>query len=166
MAPRIRPATPDDIPFIAGVEGAPTSAGFIGRFTAERHAALMRDPDSLHLVALDGAGERFGFAILWELSDPNGNVLLKRIAVARPGEGLGAPFLALVIDRVFARPESHRLWLTVAPHNPRAQRLYEAFGFQVEGRQREAIHSPERGRFDLIQMSILRPEWAARQRTP
>jgi RimJ/RimL family protein N-acetyltransferase len=166
MAPGLRIATPDDIPFIAGLERAPSSEDFIGHFEPDHHAALMADPDSLHLLGLDEAGEPFGFAILWGLSAPNGNVLLKRTAVARPGEGLGRPFLTMVIDRVFAWPRSHRVWLTVAPYNPRAQRVYETLGLKLEGRLREVIQSPKRGRIDLIQMSILRHEWEARQRTP
>ncbi|KAA2242118.1 GNAT family N-acetyltransferase [Salinarimonas soli] len=166
MAPAIREATREDIAFIIGLERAPANARLIGRFEAERHAALLDEPDSRHLLGVDGAGEPFGFAILWGLCDPNGNVLLKRTAVAGPGEGLGRPFLERVVDWVFARPESHRLWLTVAPYNPRAQRVYATLGFVEEGRQREALIVPEGGRVDVIQMSILRPEWAARQRTP
>ncbi len=50
--------------------------------------------------------------------------------------------------------------------NRRLRRHRECRQVAARGRQREAIHSPERGRFDLIQMSILRHEWAARQRTP
>lgn len=156
----VRPGTAEDVAFVAGLERAATSEGFISRFEPEEHARLMADPANLYLIGEGGGGERTAFAILFGLDDVrHGNVLLKRVAVTAPGTGQGAPFLAAVIGRVFARPETHRLWLTVAAHNPRARHVYERLGFQVEGTLRETFWSPERGRYDALQMSLLRPEW-------
>ncbi len=163
----IRPATPDDVAFVVALERAPSSQGFISRFEPERHAALMATSDDQHLIGLDGAGERIGFAILWGLDDlRHGNVLLKRVAVEAPGRGLGRPFLAAVIDHAFARPETYRLWLTVGPRNERAQHVYRSLGFVPEGRLRQTHARPDGTREDALQMSLLRPEWEARQRTP
>ncbi len=163
----LRDATPDDIAFVAGLERAPSSEGFISRFEPGEHARLIADPANLYLIGEAGGGPA-GFAILFGLDDTrHGNVLLKRVAVTAPGAGLGRPFLAAVIERVFARPESHRLWLTVTERNPRARHVYERLGFIVEGRLRQAFRSPEHGRYDGLQMSLLRPEWeAGAQRTP
>ncbi len=161
---RLRPATPDDIAFVAGLERAPSSDGFISRFEPAEHARLMADPANLYLLGEGEGGEPIGFAIVFGLDDlRHGNVLIKRIAVTAPGRGLGRPFLTAVVDRLFARPQTHRLWLTVAEHNSRARHVYEGLGFVVEGRLREAYCSPERGRYDALQMSLLRPEWEARR---
>ncbi|HYF52707.1 MAG TPA: GNAT family protein [Salinarimonas sp.] len=155
----IRAATPEDVPFVAGLERAPSSEGFVARFEPERHARDLADPANLYLIG-ERDGAAIGFAILWGLDDRrHGNVLLKRVAVTAPGTGVGRTFLRAVIERVFARPESHRLWLTVADHNARARHVYEGLGFVLEGRLREAHWSPERGRYDALQMSLLRQEW-------
>jgi RimJ/RimL family protein N-acetyltransferase len=64
-----------------------------------------------------------------------------------------------VIDWVFARSESHRLWLDVFDDNARARRIYRAVGFREDGLLREAYVRPDGARVTQVLMSILRAEW-------
>jgi RimJ/RimL family protein N-acetyltransferase len=100
--------------------------------------------------------------MLQSLDEPAGNVHLRRIAVAVPDRGVGRAILVQVAAWVFARPQSHRFWLNVAPHNERARHLYADFGFQQEGVLREAHVNPQGERISSVLMSLLRHEWEAR----
>ena len=73
------------------------------------------------------------------------------------GQGYGGEALTLAVSYCWRELNLQRVGLTVLSHNPRAMRLYERLGFQVEGRLRRATHVD--GQFhDVIVMSILRPE--------
>ena len=61
----------------------------------------------------------------------------------------------------FDRIGLHRVGLSVFEFNERAIGSYEKVGFQVEGRDREAI-SRDGQRWDEPRMGILAPEWQAR----
>jgi RimJ/RimL family protein N-acetyltransferase len=81
------------------------------------------------------------------------------------GHGYGSEATELMVAHAFTRLALHRVALTVFEFNVRAIRTYEKCGFTVEGRARGAIFRD--GRFwDEIHMSILAPEWEARQREP
>ena len=81
------------------------------------------------------------------------------------GHGYGSEATELMVAHAFTRLALHRVALTVFEFNVRAIRTYERCGFTVEGRARGAIF--REGRFwDEIHMSILAPEWEARQRKP
>lgn len=83
-------ATPADIPALMGIERGEGFDRLVGRWTADQHAAEMARPGSRCLVVRRD-GEAAGFALVQGLDDPHGSATLRRIAVARPGEGLGAP---------------------------------------------------------------------------
>lgn len=77
-------------------------------------------------------------------------------------QGLGTDALEALVDFGFARLRLERLWLHVYDFNERAIRSYEKAGFVGEGAARHGAYRD--GRFvDVVQMSILRDEWAARR---
>ncbi len=103
------------------------------------------------------------FAILRGLGDPHANLYLKRIAVARPGQGLGTAFLSLVLDEAFGPMGAERFHLDCFADNLRAQRSYEKLGLTRDGVLRQAYRLADGTRADLIMMSILKCEWEARR---
>ena len=159
MAPRL--ATAADIPAIMAVERIPGYDAYINLWTAEQHAAALAGPDHAYLIADGPDGAPAGFAILSDQRDPHGNICLKRIAIAEPGQGLGAPFLRAVTAWIFANTPAHRLWLYVVATNDRARHVYRAQGFAEEGTLREARLNADGSRTALVLMSLLRAEWSA-----
>jgi len=155
----MRRATAADLPAIMAIERLKLFHVFIGQSGAEEHARWQDEDDSDELVwEVDGAVR--GFAVLQKLTSP-ATVLLKRIAVDAPGEGLGTPFVHAVMAHVFAMPHVHRLELDTSAENPRARHVYEKLGFVHEGRVRDVYRVDDRFvSSDLF--SILRPEWEAR----
>lgn len=154
----LRCATADDIPFIMQTERLPGYDLVVGRFEEAEHHARIADPAWAYLVGDDG------FAILNDLDNRDGNVCLKRFAVTERGRGLGSRLMPLVVDWSFTHTPVHRLWLNLIEGNEAAWRLYERSGFLKEGVRREAAVLPDGRRSNMIMMSILRPEWDARQR--
>ncbi|MBF9232723.1 GNAT family N-acetyltransferase [Microvirga alba] len=154
----IRPAERADIPFIMQTERREGFGDLVGRWERDQHEGEFSKPASTYLIGeKDGAPN--GFAILRDLDDPSGNVLLKRVAVHEPGAGFGKAFLRLVMANAFSREGTHRLWLDVFVHNERARHVYRSVGFQEDGFLREAYAWPDGRRVSQVLMSILRPEW-------
>lgn len=105
------------------IERQPGYENLVGRWSEAQHAAALADPANAYLLGEDGASRDQngqdealprGFAIVAGLTDPHGNVLLKRIAVERPGVGFGRRFVAGLVDWVFTTTAAHRLWLDAA----------------------------------------------------
>ncbi|MFP5316417.1 MAG: GNAT family N-acetyltransferase, partial [Actinomycetes bacterium] len=61
-------------------------------------------------------------------------------ADARFGQGYGTEATRAVVGHAFDIIGVHRISLEVYAFNPRAQRVYQKVGFQVEGRLRDALH--------------------------
>jgi RimJ/RimL family protein N-acetyltransferase len=160
----LRLATADDIATIMEIERSPGYDQLVGRSSAEFHARAIVDPDHVYLVGLKDDVTIGGFGILRGVSDIMGNLTLKRIAVARPGEGFGKSLLVEIIDWVFEKTRTHRFWLDHIITNDRAAHVYQSCGFQREGVMRQAYALPDGTRIDLALMSILRPEWEARSK--
>ena len=102
-----------------------------------------------------------------QLDGDNGSTLFHITIGERDawGHGYGSETTQLMVAHAFTRLALHRVALSVFEFNERAIRTYEKCGFTVEGRARGAIFRD--GRFwDEIHMSILAPEWEARQREP
>ena len=156
----LRLAKADDIADITAIERSPGYDQLVGRSSAEFHAGAIVDPDYVYLVGLRDNGTIGGFGILRGISDVMGNLTLKRLAVASPGEGFGKRLLLEIIDWVFENTQTHRFWLDHIITNNRAAHVYERCGFQREGVMRQAYALPNGARIDLALMSILRPEWA------
>ena len=161
MTITLRPATEADIPFVMATERMPGFERTVGRWEEAAHRAEMANPASAYFIG-ERDGTPAGFAMLQSLDEPAGNVHLRRIAVAVPDRGVCRVILVQVAAWVFARPQSHRFWLNVAPHNERARHLYADFGFQQEGVLREAHVNPQGERVSSVLMSLLRHEWEAR----
>lgn len=156
----LRRGTPDDIAWIMRTERLDGYDGVVGRWDEGRHRREMTGSDCRYFVGeLEGAPT--GFVILRGWDSPERVTLLKRIAVSRPGQGMGSLLLAAVIDAVFSQTAAHRLWLGVFPDNIRARRAYEKAGFVAEGMARGSAWFGGLYR-DELAMAILRPEWEAR----
>ena len=163
MAERLflRPAAATDLAAIMAIERGPGFERFVGRSGEDEHRARMASDNHLYLVGELGEGAIEAFAVLRDLEDAHGNVYLKRVAVARPGAGVGSAFLRLVVAWVFAQPSPHRFWLDCFADNFRAQKVYEKLGFSRDGVLRQAYRAPDGGRLDLTMMALTRPEWMA-----
>ena len=158
----IRPAIPDDIPALMALERGEGFEHVVGRWNAGQHADEMALPGSHYLVARNASGAHQGFVMLQRLDDPDLCAHLRRIAVARPGGGVGAALLDAALAHVFGATPAHRLQLVVYPENERARRAYARVGFVEEGLLRDIRRLPD-GRYrSMLMMSILRPEWEAK----
>jgi RimJ/RimL family protein N-acetyltransferase len=158
----LRPATLADLHAIMAIERTPGFERFVGRSPEAEHRAMMASSNHAYFIGEAADGAIAAFAILRDLEDPHGNVYLKRIAVSRPDEGVGAAFFALVVAWAFTHTAAHRFWLDCFAHNARAQRVYEKLGFSRDGVLRQAYRAPDGSRLDLTMMALTRPQWAAR----
>ena len=159
---RIELATEADIPAIMAVERTPGFENLVGRWSHEEHAAEMAKASARYLLARE-AGEVIGFAMIQGLGDTHCKAHLRRIAVSRPGSGLGTELLRAVLKWVYRETDVNRLDLDVYVNNERARRSYEKAGFTAEGRLRD-YHRNGDGTFrDMWLMSILRREWESQR---
>ncbi len=157
----LRAATAADLDFVLRTERLPGYELLTARWSAAEHRAAMARDDTRYLVGGRAGDELEGFAILQPLADPHEGAKLKRICVTRPGGGFGQPFLAAVIDWVFAHTDNERFWLDVFTHNERARHVYRRLGMREDGLLRQAYRMPDGSRADRSIMSILRSERAA-----
>ena len=141
------------------LERRPGFARWVGRSNAEEHRAMLASPGSAYRLGLGPEGEALAFAILTGVNDPHGNLYLKRIAVVRPGEGIGTAFLRLVLDEAFGILGAWRFSLDCFADNLRAQAAYAKLGFSRDGILREAYRLPDGRRTDLVLMALLKDEW-------
>ncbi|MCR0984668.1 GNAT family N-acetyltransferase [Roseomonas populi] len=164
MAPGVilRRATGADLAYVMAVEATPGHDAFINAQPREEHEAQLATPAFAYFVA-EAEGDPVGFAILSDMTELRGNRCLKRLALARPGGGLGRPIFRVVTDWAFANTPAHRFWLHALHTNLRAIHLYASEGFTEEGRLRQARPREDGTRADLVLMSMLRPEWEARR---
>ncbi|RBP03779.1 acetyltransferase (GNAT) family protein [Roseiarcus fermentans] len=160
----VRPAGPDDVAAIMGLERGPGFDAFVGRSAEPEHRAMMADPGFAYRLGLARDGAAVAFAILSGLGDPHGNLYLKRVAAIRPGEGIGTAFLARVLDEAFGSLGAWRFHLDCFAHNRRAQAAYARLGFSRDGVLRQAWRAPDGTRADLVLMALLKPEWEQRAR--
>jgi diamine N-acetyltransferase len=147
------------IPFVMATERLDGYEQVVGRWSEAQHNAAMADGRHAYFIAgKDGAP--IGFAILRDWAAPERVTLVKRLAVARPGHGIGRALLAQVVDRAFSETAAWRLWLGVFPDNERARKAYEAVGFRAEGVARGSAYFGGVYRDELV-MAILRSDWQA-----
>jgi RimJ/RimL family protein N-acetyltransferase len=156
---RVRRAVASDVDFIIATENLASHRRFIGQWSVERHLDLMQSKASRYVLAENEDGAALGFAILMELDNRHGNVLLQRLAVAVPERGVGRWLLARVVELVFAETLAHRLHLNVFADNDRAIHVYQTSGFTQEARLREARLRADGSRCDSLIFSMLRHEW-------
>jgi RimJ/RimL family protein N-acetyltransferase len=162
LALTIARADQADIPFVMATERTAGFEQFVGSWDEARHRAALADGRHVYFVGRDGI-EPIGFVIVRDWASPERVTFIKRMAVARPGQGHGRAPLKQVIDAVFRETDAWRVWLTLYPDNARARRAYEALGFQAEGIARGSafFHGVHR---DELVMAVLRPEWEGTRR--
>jgi len=156
----LRRGSQSDIPFVMATERLEGYGELVGRWEADRHLAALGDGRHAYFIA-EQDGLPVGFAILRDWGSAEQVTLIKRVAIARPGQGLGTAMTRALIHEVFETTEAYRLWIGTFPDNERARRAYEAAGFQVEGVARGSAFFQGQHRDELI-LSILRPDWEAR----
>ena len=154
---RLRNARLEDLAYICELEARFAALGFVGCDDEAIHKQRLENADSAYFVVEHNEAPA-GFVILCGLCGIHRNVLLRRVVVAEPGQGMGREALRLVLRHVFAELSAHRFWLDVYDDNERALRAYRALGFVEEGTMRECIWSGGRFR-SLIVMSILDREF-------
>ena len=156
----LRPAVPDDLPYVLSVETPYKEMGFLGGDDIATHRQRLADPDCWYAIVETETGSA-GYAFLTGLSSVNRSVELRRIAIAEPNRGLGRLVLSALMQKAFEEFSVHRLWLTVFPDNLRAYHLYKSIGFVEEGTLRECIKRGDSYR-SLIVMSVLETEYRQR----
>jgi ribosomal protein S18 acetylase RimI-like enzyme len=160
----LRPAALADIGIVMAIERSPDYERYVARSDEAGHRALMSSPSHAYRLGVVEHGAVEAFAILRGIGDPHANLYLQRIAVARPGCGIGTAFLGLILDEAFGRIGAERFHLDCFADNVRAQRSYQKLGFTRDGVMREAYRLANGSRVDLVMMAILKSEWEARQR--
>jgi hypothetical protein len=148
----LRPALLADIGALMAIERSPDYERYVARSEAEEHCAMLSSPSHAYWLGVGESGAVEAFAILRGLGDPHANLYLKRVAVARPGQGLGTAFLSLVL-----------VHLDCFADNARAQRSYQKLGLTRDGVLRQAYRMADGTRTDLVMMAILKNEWEARR---
>ncbi|MFN7934923.1 MAG: GNAT family protein [Bryobacteraceae bacterium] len=157
----LRRATRGDLAFLMALEEKTCNEGFTGADPLEDHERCLEDPDYGYWI-LEHEGKADGFVILSGLANENRAILIKRIAMAEPGQGRGREAMRLILRHCFLTCNAHRVWLDVYPENERARRVYRALGFQEEGVMRDCILTGD-GFRSLILMSLLENEPGARE---
>ena len=99
---------------------------------------MLDSPSHAYRLGIMPKGAIEAFAILRGLGDVHANLYLKRVAVARPGQGLGTTFLSLVLDEAFGPMGAERFYLDCFADNARAQRVYRKLGMSRDGVLRQA----------------------------
>jgi ribosomal protein S18 acetylase RimI-like enzyme len=160
----LRPAALADIGAVMAIERSPDYERYVARSDEEGHREMLASPSHAYRLGVGESGAVEAFAVVRGLDDPHLNLYLKRIAVARPGRGVGTAFLSLVLDEAFGPLGAARFHLDCFADNLRAQRSYEKLGFSRDGVMRKAYRLPDGTRADLVMMALLKSEWEARRR--
>jgi diamine N-acetyltransferase len=130
---QIRAATSDDIDAILACERQPGYEDLVGRWTREQHAAGIADPTHRYLIAAEQDGTVAGYVMLQRATPLSESVLVKRIAVMRPGGGIGRALLERVFTIAFDELAAQKVTLTVRPHNERGVAFYSRVGLTHGG---------------------------------
>jgi RimJ/RimL family protein N-acetyltransferase len=158
----LRGAAPDDLPAIMAIERMPGFERYVGRSEEDEHRAMLASPGFAYRLGLGAGGAVEGFAILSGVGDTHANLYLRRIAVRRPGEGIGPMLLSRVLDEAFGPLGGERVHLDCFADNARAQGAYAKLGFARDGLLRKAYRLPDGTRTDLVLMALLKSEWQGR----
>jgi len=122
--------------------------------------------DSLTMAIHEkSSGRLIGTCAFSQLDGDNGSAMY-HITIGEKdawGHGFGTEATRLMVDHAFETLRLHRIALSVFEFNERAIRAYARVGFLTEGRAREAVWRDGRW-WDELSMSLLAPEWQARQR--
>ena len=159
----IRPAGPEDAAGITALRRMPgvfEQAASLPSDRSRRMEELLRQPgQNRHfLVAVSPDNTVLGLVMLTVESNPrrrHSGGLGIMVRTDCQGQGIGTALLEAVLDLADNWLMLRRVELEVYADNQRAVRLYEKFGFETEGRKREA--SVKNGAYvDLLVMARLR----------
>lgn len=153
----LRQSQASDLDYVLAAEQDPDNCAYVFQWSRQQHLAALDQPDFAHLIVETGAA-RVGYVILLGLQDINQSIALGRIVITEKGKGYGKAAIEQVKQLAFHTYGAHRLWLDVKTHNTRAQAVYRATGFVVEGILRDCLKTPS-GYESLMVMSILRQEY-------
>jgi ribosomal protein S18 acetylase RimI-like enzyme len=160
----LRPAARADIDAVMAIERSPQFDLCVGRSDEAEHRAMLDSPSHAYRLGVGAGNAVEAFAILRGLGDANANLYLKRVAIARPGQGMGTAFLSLVLDEAFGRMGAERFYLDCFADNARAQAAYRKLGMTRDGVLRQAYRLADGTRADLVMMAILKGEWEVRRK--
>ena len=144
MSVTIRPATGDDVDFLAELYADPdvrpflAAAGSYGRDDVAERVA--RDPESGGLLVVELDGERAG-AMAWELANRRSRIAHVSGLAVHPrfrGRRVGDEAARLLQRHLIRERGLHRLELEIYGFNERAQRHAERAGWIREGVKRQA----------------------------
>ena len=159
----IRPAGPEDAAGITALRRMPgvfEHAASLPSDRSRRMEELLRQPgQNRHfLVAVSPDNTVLGLVMLTVESNPrrrHSGGLGIMVRTDCQGQGIGTALLEAVLDLADNWLMLRRVELEVYADNQRAVRLYEKFGFEAEGRKREA--AVKNGAYvDLLVMARLR----------
>ena len=145
-----------DLDYVLNAEYDDQNRQYIMPWSREQHLQAIVSPDLAHLIVWSKT--RIGYVILAGLLDPNQSIEFRRVVIVNKGKGYGKATIEIIKKLAFETYDAHRLWLDVKAQNNRAQAVYKAAGFVVEGTLRECLKSA--GEYEsLIMMSMLQREY-------
>ncbi|MGA3035937.1 MAG: GNAT family protein [Vulcanimicrobiaceae bacterium] len=150
----VRPASANDVDFIVSAQEAPHARGFLHHIDRATVLAALDQPDRRAFIVTE-AGERAGVMLFGYDAALPWLVEFRRVAIVRPGRGIGTAALRWAIEWCFNTIEAHRLWLEVVESNLRARALYERLGFIYEGAYRDGFRNADGGFEDLCVYGML-----------
>ena len=153
---QLRPTEETDLDYVLDAENDGENRQYIIPWSREQHLQAIRDNNIAHLIVWSAT--RVGYVILAGLLNANQSIEFRRIVITDKGKGYGKQTVEIVKKLAFETYNAHRLWLDVKVQNHRAQAIYKAAGFAIEGTFRECLKS-ENGYESLVIMSILQREY-------
>jgi RimJ/RimL family protein N-acetyltransferase len=138
----------------------PLSRSAVETLFKDRELSSTDDSFAIHIR---GEDEPIGVISLTNVSEANESADLS-VIVGNPDhrlQGYGTEAIDLILRHAFETLNLNRVGLSVFDFNGAAISAYEKLGFVVEGSLRRAIKRRS-GFHDAILMSILKPEWEAR----
>lgn len=162
---RIRAASPDDAAELAELCMQPNVVWGTLQLPHQTPGSWRKrlegnDPNTSYVLVAELGGVVVGMAGLFWTPRPRARHvgdLGMMVHDHYQGKGIGKQLMAALIDAADRWLNLLRVELEVYPDNPRAIRLYEQFGFQVEGRKRMCAWRD--GEYvDSLVMGRIRPE--------
>lgn len=156
----LRPTRAEECAFVVELERRPENARHVEQWSEDEHRASLAREGMAHWI-LETAEGPVGYALLEDVGDPNGSILLRRIVVGGKGRGHGRTGVRLVLRYCFEVARCHRVWLNVALDNRRAEALYRRLGFVEEGIARESVRKGD-GYASMRVLSLLEQEYGVK----
>ena len=105
----LRRAVATDVPAIMEIERQPGYEQLVGRWNEAQHFQNISKPGYLYLVQDGSLGVPIAFAAISGLGHRDGDVLINRMIVRTPGQGIGKPFLHAIMQLAFEGAPTYRI---------------------------------------------------------